>query len=310
MDYKKVSIYSTPQAEEMLIGVLLSEGAAGTQVDGGDIPDVSGFDYIDEDDFKTDSFAVSAYFPVSVNLNEKLQSIEERLSVLVKSVPDTDFGDLRVESADVYEADWANEWKKYFHAQKVSDYIVIKPSWEEYHDGSDETVIELDPGMAFGTGSHETTRMCIEFIEEYMEQGAKVIDVGCGSGILSIAAAKLGASSVLALDIDPVAVSVASDNVDKNGVCDKVKVISSDITSDVPVEKEYDIVLANIIADVIIKLNDTVGSFLKKSGMYICSGIIKDRLADVLESLEAHGFRVIEIKEMGEWCAVVCKNRR
>lgn len=310
MDYKKITIYSDPQAEEMLIGVLLSEGAAGTQVEGGEIPDVSGLDYIDEDDFGSDVFSVSAYFPVSVNLNEKLQSIEERLSVLKRSMPDSDLGDLRVESSDVYEADWANEWKKYFHAQKVSDYIVIKPSWEDYKDGSDETVIELDPGMAFGTGSHETTRMCIEFIEEYMEPGSKVIDVGCGSGILSIAAAKLGASSVLALDIDPVAVSVAKENVDKNGVGDRVDVISSDITSDVPVKKEYDIVLANIIADVIIKLNDSVGALIKKSGMYICSGIIKERLSDVVESLESHGFRVIELKEMGEWCAVVCKNRR
>ena len=308
MDYKKITVYSNPEAEELLIAAFLAENALGTQVEGGELPDVSGFDYLDENDLGDTDFSVSAYFPININTTEKLSCIEERISAFKRNVPEIEFGETRIEVDDVFEKDWANEWKKYFHTKKVSDFVVIKPSWEEYAPAEDEVVVELDPGMAFGTGTHESTRMCIEFIEEYMEQDANVLDVGCGSGILSIASAKLGASSVLALDLDPVAVDVAKKNADINGVSDKVNVISSDITAGVPRKKEYDIVLANIIADVIIRLNDDITDFIKRPGIYICSGIIKERLNDVIESLEKHKFRIIEIREDGEWCAVACKN--
>ena len=308
MDYKKITVYSNPEAEELLIAAFLAENALGTQVEGGELPDVSGFDYLDENDLGDTDFSVSAYFPININTTEKLSCIEERISAFKRNVPEIEFGETRIEVDDVFEKDWANEWKKYFHTKKVSDFVVIKPSWEEYAPAEDEVVVELDPGMAFGTGTHESTRMCIEFIEEYMEQDANVLDVGCGSGILSIASAKLGASSVLALDLDPVAVDVAKKNADINGVSDKVNVISSDITAGVPRKKEYDIVLANIIADVIIRLNDDITDFIKRPGIYICSGIIKERLNDVIESLKKHKFRIIEIREDGEWCAVACKN--
>ena len=310
MEYTKVSVLSDPQAEEILIAVMLNEGAHGTQVDGGEMPDVSGFDYVCEDELEKVPYAVSAYFLKDEDFASKVENIRLALLQAKNDNPDIAFGSLEISFEDVFEEDWANAWKKYFKPQKVSDFVVVTPSWIEYAAGEDEVVIELDPGMAFGTGTHETTKMCIQMLEEFMEKDSSVLDVGCGSGILSIAAEKLGAKKVLGVDLDPVAVDVAKSNVEKNNSGDVVEILKSDITDAVPEGETYDIVLANIIADIIIRLNDSIAAYMKKPGIYICSGIINERLDDVTSSLEAHGFKIIKIQHMGEWCAVACKYKK
>ena len=310
MEYTKVSVSSNPEAEEILIGIMLAAGAAGTQVEGGSVPDVSGFDYICEDEFENEPFSVSAYFPQDLELSSKVENIKFMLEQAKHNNPDIDFGSLDVTLIPVFEEDWANAWKKYFKPQKVADYVVVKPSWCDYIAGNDEVVIELDPGMAFGTGTHETTRMCIHMLEEYMEKNAEVLDVGCGSGIISIAAAKLGASSVTGVDLDPVAVDVAKDNVSRNKVQNNVEIMYSDITEALDDGRKFDVVIANIISDVIIRLNKNIRKYMRQPGIYICSGIIEERLDEVTNSIEAHGLKIIKIQHMGDWCAIACKNKK
>lgn len=307
MDYIKVVIDTNEEAFEILSEMLINLGAKGTQADGGSVPDVKDYDYVDENEIFAQDFSMCAYFPDDGEVAAKIKEIKDKLDEFKNGDFGFDFGELTVSTKTVNEEDWETAWKQYFKPQQVSENVVIKPTWEEYENTDNKVVIEIDPGMAFGTGTHETTRMCIELIEEFMEEGADVLDVGCGSGILSVAAAKLGAKDILALDLDPVAVKVAEENVALNNVGDKVKVIKSDITKGVEKGSKYDIVLANIIADIIIRLNEDIVDYLKKPSIYICSGIIEERLDDVLESLKENNFRIIKIVSMGEWRAVACK---
>ena len=310
MEYNKLAIKTVPQAEELISSILMDFGAKGVEIQGGEIPDVSGFDYICEDEFKTDDFSVAAYFLNDEGFADVYAGIRSAVLQAQTDNPEMEFGALSFSVDTLCEEDWANAWKKYFKPQKVSDFVVIKPTWEAYTPAQDETVIEIDPGMAFGTGTHETTKMCIRMLEEFQEPGSSVLDVGCGSGILSIASGKLGAGSILGLDLDPVAVEVARENVARNGLADKTQIIASDITQGVPKNRKFDIVLANIIADVIIRLSENIREYMKMPGVMICSGIIQERLDDVLTALEAAGLKTIKIEHLGEWCAVAVKNKR
>lgn len=309
MEWVKLAININEEASELISEILLEAGAAGTETAGGRMPDLTGFDEVPPDDIPSGECTVSAYFPLDGELDAKIANVEESLRKLKLMDIGFDPGTLEVQKATVNEQDWENEWKKYFKPQRVSDFIVIKPTWEEYSPEKDDIVIEIDPGMAFGTGTHETTRMCIALLEEYLENGTSVLDIGCGSGILSVAAAKLGAGSVLALDLDNVAVEVAGMNVRLNNVEDKVSVIRSDIVTEVPADKKFDIIVANIIADVIIRMNESVLKYIKRPGIYICSGIIAERLDEVLASLNKYGLRAIKVSKMGEWRAVACMNK-
>lgn len=308
MEWVKLAISINEEASELISEILLEEGAAGTETTGGSMPDLAGYDEVPPDD-PAEECTVCAYFPMDGELKAKIADVEKRLRNLKDIDLGFDPGTLEIRTATVNEQDWENEWKKYFKPQRVSDFVVIKPTWEEYSPEKDDVVIEIDPGMAFGTGTHETTRMCIAMLEEYLDNGASVLDIGCGSGILAVAAAKLGAGSVLALDLDGVAVEVAKKNVLLNKVEDTVSVIRSDIVTEVPEGKKFDIVVANIIADVIIRLNGSVLKYIKKPGIYICSGIIAERLDEVLASLNARGLRAIKVSKMGEWRAVACMNK-
>ncbi len=309
MEWVKLAVSINEEASELISEILLEAGASGTETAGGSMPDLTGYDEIPPDDFAAGECTVSAYFPLNGELDAKIADVEKSLHRIKQMDLGFDPGTLEVRTATVNEQDWANEWKKYFKPQRVSDFVVIKPTWEDYSPEKDDVVIEIDPGMAFGTGTHETTRMCIAMLEEYMDSGASVLDIGCGSGILSVAAAKLGAGSVLALDLDSVAVEVAGKNVRLNDVQDKVSVIRSDIVTEVPADKKFDVVVANIISDVIIRLNESVLKYIKKPGIYICSGIIAERLDEVLASLNKRGLRAIKVSKMGEWRAVACMNK-
>lgn len=182
---------------------------------------------------------------------------------------------------------------------------MIKPTWEDYEAGEKELVIEIDPGMAFGTGTHETTSGCIQLMEKYMKPGDKVLDVGCGSGILSIAAALLGSRDILAIDIDPVAVEVTRENVELNNVSEYVDARYGDLTKGV--SYRADIVVANLMADLVMMLTEGVAKHLEDGGIYISSGIIDFKEEEVCETLKRCGFEIIEILKKGEWCTVAAR---
>jgi ribosomal protein L11 methyltransferase len=213
----------------------------------------------------------------------------------------------KVELKSICDEDWKNNWKKYFKPVKITERITVKPSWEPYSkESDDELIIEIDPGMAFGTGTHPTTSLCIKLIEKYIKNGSKkVLDIGCGSGILSIAAALLGANEVIGVEIDPNAVAVAKENVAKNSLDSVIHIIEGDLTKDI--DNKSDIVVANLMAGLVIRLSENVAEHLNKGGIYISSGILIEKQDQVISAIRACGFEVIEIVEDGEWCAIVAQ---
>lgn len=202
----------------------------------------------------------------------------------------------------INEEDWANNWKKYYHAQRIGRRLVVVPSWEEFEHGEGDVVMRLDPGMAFGTGTHDTTRLCLELLEDCVGPDTRVLDVGTGSGILSVGAVLMGAPSALGVDIDPVAVKAARENAVLNGVSDKTEFVRGDLTD--KVHGAFEIVTANIVADVIIRLLSTVKSYFVKGGVLIVSGIIDTRADEVENACNAAGFAVERRLEQGGWVAM------
>ncbi|MBQ3561159.1 MAG: 50S ribosomal protein L11 methyltransferase [Oscillospiraceae bacterium] len=202
----------------------------------------------------------------------------------------------------VNEEDWANNWKQYYHTQRIGKRIVVTPSWEEYTPSGDDVQMRLDPGMAFGTGTHDTTRLCLELLEECVTPETRILDVGTGSGILSVGGVLLGAPSALGVDIDPVAVKVANENAEINEVQDKTEFVCGDLTD--KVHGKFEIVTANIVADVIIRLLSTVKNYLLKGGVLIVSGIIDTRADEVESACHEAGFVTEKRLEHGGWVAI------
>lgn len=202
----------------------------------------------------------------------------------------------------VNEEDWANNWKQYYHTQRIGKRIIVTPSWEEYTPVEGEVQMRLDPGMAFGTGTHDTTRLCLELLEEVVTPETRILDVGTGSGILSVGGVLLGAPSALGVDIDPVAVKVANENAEINEVTDKTEFVCGDLTD--KVHGKFEIVTANIVADVIIRLLSTVKNYLLKGGVLIVSGIIDTRADEVENACHEAGFVTEKRLEHGGWVAI------
>ena len=245
---------------------------------------------------------VKAYFAEEDNIEEILGYVNEKLVELKEM--GIDLGEAKVEHEKMYEEDWANTWKQYYKPSKVGEKIVVKPIWEEYEQKEGELVVNLDPGMAFGTGTHETTRMCIQALEKYVKEESTVFDVGCGSGILAIAAAKLGAKLAVGVDLDPVAVESSIENVGYNNL-NNIEILHGNLVE--VIDGKSDIVVANILAEIICILTDDVKRVMKDGGVFITSGIINDRVDMVCEKLEATGFEVIEKNRDGEWNCIVAK---
>ena len=245
---------------------------------------------------------VKAYFAEEDNIEEILGYVNEKLVELKEM--GIDLGEAKVEHEKMYEEDWANTWKQYYKPSKVGEKIVVKPIWEEYEEKEGELVVNLDPGMAFGTGTHETTRMCIQALEKYVKEESTVFDVGCGSGILAIAAAKLGAKLAVGVDLDPVAVESSIENVGYNNL-NNIEILHGNLVE--VIDGKADIVVANILAEIICILTDDVKRVMKDGGVFITSGIIHDRVDMVCEKLEATGFEVIEKNRDGEWNCIVAK---
>ena len=215
--------------------------------------------------------------------------------------------------SETEDKDWINNWKTFFKPFRAADNIVIKPTWETYEkENEDDILIEIDPGIAFGTGSHETTKLCIQALDKYVKKGDSVLDVGCGSGILSIAALKLGAAHATAIDIDEVAVKVAAENMEVNHIpASQYTLFDGDLITNsflkVKAGTGHDIVVANILADVIIPLTGVIRPHLKKGGLYITSGIINTKEEEVREALIANGFEILGVEYMKEWCCFIAK---
>lgn len=249
-----------------------------------------------------DNAVLTAYFPDTDRIEETVSRIREKIQEL------SDFGirndPFRVDYKLVREEDWANSWKKYYKTMKVGERIIIKPLWEEYDAGPGELVVEMDPGMAFGTGTHETTRLCVELLQEYIQGGETVFDVGTGSGILAITAARLGAEKVLAIDLDPVAVDSAKINVNYNDLS-QITVKEGNLLDEA--EGGADVIIANIIADVIIAMAPDLKRLMKPGGIFIGSGIISFREEAVREALEASGFTILQVRDDNDWRAIAAQ---
>jgi len=294
-------VETAEEAADLVSSVLLDAGAGGVEITGGSALPAA------HDEYRlstpsSGSVTVKAYYGED-GFDETLRYIRDGLESLKTAA--CALGTLSLTVNRIEDTDWNENFKKHFTAFKAAGNIIVKPSWEQYEASPGETVLEIDPGMAFGSGVHETTRMCLELIQKYMPAGADVLDIGCGSGILGIACAKLGAKKVLALDNDPVSVKVTEENAAANGVS-VLTAKRSDLLANAG-DGKYDLITANIIADIIIRLNTGAAKYLKPGGVYIMSGIIMDRLDDVLKSLDENGFAVTDTLCMADWRALAAR---
>lgn len=311
MKWIEVTIKTTTEAVEAITNILDDLRTGGVMIE--DPKDFFfqkknelDWDYVEEEVFNkrnSEGVLIKTYISEERNVMELVETIKQKVSTLTGF--GIDIGEGSVSLGQVNEEDWANEWKKYYKPTKIGEKLVVKPTWEDYEVQDGDLVIELDPGMAFGTGTHETTTMCMRELEKYVTEDSKVFDIGCGSGILAIAAAKLGAKDVIAVDLDEVAVKVAAENVAHNHVQDSVQVLHGNLID--VVSDKADVVVANIIADIIKILAKDVHSCMKEDAVFISSGIIHAKVDEVKESLIENGFEIIEVKTLGEWNAIVAK---
>lgn len=317
MNWLEVTIYTSKQGLETITGILLQMG-------------VTGFVIEDPDDFEEflslrgqtwDYMDVSVEHLKDVETNIKFYLAEnaqgQEIFIEIKNMlerlktEEMDYGSLRLELGNVNEQDWANNWKKYFKPFTVGEKFVIKPTWENYDETTQRHILEIDPNSSFGTGQHYTTQLCIEQLESVIEEGQEVLDMGCGSGILSIAALMLGAEHVTAVDIDQNSVDIACENFIQNQISSaRYTTYCGNVMADEGLERkighnQYDVVVANIVADVIIGMKQELKAFLKSDGKLIASGIIGDRAEEVKEHLEEIGFEVEQINEKNDWVAIL-----
>ncbi len=318
MDWIQVCIYTTSLGIEAVSGRLLQLGIYGIEIeDEQDFKDFleqnkSIWDYVDDELVKQKEGETCVKTYISANDPDILAAIKSSIIELKEYDKEGAFGRLEISLNDIKEEDWSNNWKKYFHTMEIGDSLVVKPFWEST-EITDKKVFEINPGLSFGTGSHHTTRLCLEDIQSVVKNGDDVLDLGCGSGILSIVSLMYGAKSAIAVDIDPNSVDTAYDNLERNGFSkDAYNVIIGNILSDEDVqskvlEKKYDLVLANIVADVIIAALPIVKKALKTDGTFITSGIIRDRAADVTAALLQSGFAIVSESSSADWVEYKCK---
>ncbi|NBH60162.1 50S ribosomal protein L11 methyltransferase [Anaerotruncus sp. 80] len=320
MKYLEINIETSAAGIEPVVSALLNLGITDTVVeDPRDIEDLMDkkqtydWDYLD--DSIIEKMKESPKVTVYLEDTEENRTLAEQIAPAMEELRSkaregifgegADFGSLRVSKKQEDDTQWKDKWKEYFKPARIAENIVVKPTWESYERQGDEKVIEIDPGMAFGTGTHETTSLCVKMLEKYQKESDKVLDVGCGSGILSIAAALLGAEDVLGVDIDPVAVEVAAENIELNGVANVAKAQYGDLTKGI--DYKADIVVANLMADLVMMLSEDVARHMQPGGLFISSGILVEKEVQVTEHLRSQGFGIVEVREDGGWCCIVCR---
>jgi len=310
MIWSEIAIQTTQEANEAIANILHEAGAGGVIIED---PEVLARDFaspfgevyeLSPEDFPEEGIIIKAYLPVNSYLLETI----EQIKLLINELPiyGIEIGKGTITVSEVDEEDWATSWKKYYKPVQISERFWIKPSWEEIPENNQQLVIELDPGMAFGTGTHPTTILCIKALEEVIKGGEEVIDVGCGTGVLSIAAAKLGAKNVLALDLDSVAVESAGQNIAINSVDNRVRVRQNNLLEGI--DQQVEVIVANILAEVILRFIDSAKGLLKEKGYFITSGIINTKADLVREALEEAGFRIVKKLDQEDWVAFIAKN--
>ncbi len=307
MEYTEVTISTVSAGAELISDLLMRLGAAGTQIlDRADLPDpakpTANWELMDQSviDAMPEDVQVKAWFDEET-LKTALPQLREELSSIKSLVPA--LGTLSLSLQGVKEEDWSENWKQYYKPFRIGQHMVVKPTWEDFDLQPDDLLIEIDPGMAFGTGTHETTAMCVQLIEKYYHQGS-LLDVGTGSGILAIAAARLGAQDIYAVDIDPDAVRVAKENVEHNGLEKVIEVQEGDLLQGL--SRRFDFAVANILAPVICMLAAPLKKHLTANGCFVCSGIIKEAEQDVQDALLSAGYIIDEVCYKGDWVAFAC----
>lgn len=308
MKWTELKITTASEAVEAISNIMMEVGASGVAIE--DALDLTNFvegdfgEMIDRDNFEhiREGAIVMAYFPETTFLPELLPTIKERIAKLPEY--GLAIGENKMEMTEVADDDWATAWKKYYHPVTISRYLTIVPNWEDYQAKNEqEKIIKLDPGMAFGTGTHPTTMVSLHALEIVLRGGETVLDVGTGSGVLSIASKHLGAKDVYAYDLDDVAVAAAQENMDLNPVAKDVKVSANDLLKGI--EIEADVIVANILADIILRLIPDAFKLVKAGGKFIVSGIIADKKSEVLAALLAQGFKLDETLKQGDWYGII-----
>lgn len=313
MQWIEIKITTRTEAVEAISYMLMELGIKGVRIDDPkDIlmqeKDECAWDYVDEALLQSkdpDVVEIFCYLSEEDHYLQRIEEIKSRLAMIAQFIP---IGEGTVTLQKVKEEEWANAWKQYYKPFRAAKQIVIEPTWEKatfVQEG--DQVIKLDPGMAFGTGTHETTSLCIQSLEKYVTPNDTILDIGCGSGILGIVAGKLGAKKVIGVDIDPNAIKVAKENIQINQVDEIVEIRQGDLLE--VVEEKADCIVANIIADVIIKLVESVPQVLRPKGIFIASGIIMERLEEVKQAIEKSPFDLVEVLTKGDWAAVVARKK-
>lgn len=319
MQFDELTIHTTTAGSEVVSGVLFNEGITCFSVDDPqDLADLLENQYVPVDYVEDGLLREDGDVLVRVYLAQNEQGKIQKDGILagierLKAEKEDWLGSLEVEFSVSDEKDWENNWKQYFHPLPIGERFLVVPSWEKAEEEG-RVVIEIDPASSFGTGRHETTYLCLEAVEKLSPEGKNILDMGCGSGILGIGAALLGAEHIDAVDIDMVASRIAEENAEKNNVADKMDVFCGNVLTDEPfwnsfADKKYGIILANIVADIISDMLPLFDACLEDNGRLVCSGIISPRKEFVLDALERNGFEVEELKEKNDWVAIICKKK-
>ena len=306
--WQELTITVSREAEEVVSNILIDLGSQGVAID-------DSADYLGQVDQYGELFPeveqservrITGYYPASVDIEDIAVQVNERLAELDGFGLET--GEIELTRQELAEEDWADNWKKYFEPARITHDLTIVPSWTDYEATTGEKIIKLDPGMAFGTGTHPTTKMSLFALEQVLRGGETVLDVGTGSGVLSIASSLLGAKDIYAYDLDDVAVRVAQENIALNAGTENIHVAAGDLLKGVDIEA--DVIVANILADILVNLTDDAYRLLKDEGYLIMSGIISEKWNLVRESAEAAGFFLETHMIQGEWNACVFKKTK
>ncbi len=310
MDYIELTVSTTTFGADTVSELLMENGAAGTQIiDRSDLPDPDhpgkNWELMDREliEQAPEDVQVKAWYQAD-QAAAAVEAVRAALAALRASDQGGGMGALTLSTGSIREEDWAENWKQYFKPFRVSEHLVVKPTWETWDKQPGDLIIELDPGMAFGTGTHETTALCIELIEQYY-RGGKLLDVGTGSGILAIAAALLGARQVVGVDIDPDAVRVAKENVALNGLSAQIDIREGDLLQGL--SERFDFAAANILAPVIQMLAAPLVRHLTPGGLFVCSGIIEPSAQEVEQSLLDAGYEILDSRRRGDWHAFAAR---